>query len=832
MPNSTAQPVNPPSSQGSLGVTVQVEALAAAWRRGERLAVEDVLRRSPVQRTEAAIRLIYEEVSLRREAGEEVATAEVVGRFPQWKSEIELIFGCDRLLGPRVAARFPEVGESLGPFRLLAELGRGASGRTFLAAQLELADRPVVLKVIPSDQEEHLSLARLQHTHIVPLFAEQSFPECGLRALCMPYLGGTSFSRLLDTLADIPPPQRRGWHLVEALDAHSQPGATGFGGPFRRSLEQATYVEAVCWIGACLADALAYAHDRGLLHMDIKPSNVLVTGDGQPMLLDFHLARGPIAPGAWMYERLGGTPGWMSPEQQAALSAVNEGRGIPLAVDGRSDLFALGMLMREALGQGAKQPGTRLRSLNPAVSVGLEEIIKKCTAREASERYPNASALADDLRRHLNHLPLRGVPNRSLTERWSKWQKRRSGSLTRAAAVWTTVAALSVTLGLAGSFYVQRVREVEAVLKDARRFVAEHQYDDALRRLDRGFELARWMPATDRLKHALDAAKARAERGRKASKLHELADLIRYNYGLTPPSRDEAQRLIHDIRAIWQERDRLVQNAGAPLDLKTEAGVRTDLLELALVWADFRVRFAAPEERAAASAEALRVLDEARELADPSPALDRERQALAAALGIAPSLPRPVPEPKTAWEHYDLGRSYLRTGQIEQASREFQRTLDKKEDDFWPNFYFGRCAFLLGRFEEAVAAFGKCIVLDHDQAGCHYNRALAFEKLGRTEAAIHDYDRALELDPHLTAAALNRGILAYKAGRLKDAIADFQHAIGSAADASTRGLIHYNLALAYLDLGDHESALKNADLAVQEGEPNARTLRDRLRRSR
>src|SRR4029077_18308611 len=113
---------------------------------------------------------------------------------------------------------FPEVGAPLGPFQLRAELGRGASGRTYLATEPALADRPVVLKVISDDQEEHLRLARLQHTHIVPLYSEQTLPDRGLRALCMPYLGGASLAQIFEALRDIPVDRRRGRHLIEGLE--------------------------------------------------------------------------------------------------------------------------------------------------------------------------------------------------------------------------------------------------------------------------------------------------------------------------------------------------------------------------------------------------------------------------------------------------------------------------------------------------------------------------------------------------------------------------------------------------------------------------------------
>src|SRR4051794_19140368 len=118
------------AASDSSWISRQVEALASAWARGGRVTAEKLLGQNPRIGDEAAIRLIYEEVCLRRESGQEVATTEVVGRFPRWKDELEILLGCERLLRPlsRVAV-FPDVGDDLGPFRLLTELGRGASGK-------------------------------------------------------------------------------------------------------------------------------------------------------------------------------------------------------------------------------------------------------------------------------------------------------------------------------------------------------------------------------------------------------------------------------------------------------------------------------------------------------------------------------------------------------------------------------------------------------------------------------------------------------------------------------------------------------------------------------
>jgi serine/threonine protein kinase/Flp pilus assembly protein TadD len=407
--------------------------MAAAWRRGERVPAETFLARHPelLDAPEDTVRLVYEEVCLRQEGGESVAADELSRRFPHWAGELAVLLDCHRLMRSRLPPPlFPAVGESLGDFKVVAELGRGAQGRVFLATQPSLADRPVVLKVTPRRAREHLSLARLQHTHIIPLHAAYDFPERHLRALCLPFLGGATLARVLELLRGRPAAERTGRSLVDALHAAQKdaPVRLPSRGGYREVFGRGSYVGAVCRIGAWLADGLHYAHERGLVHLDLKPSNVLLADDAQPLLLDFHLAVHPLRAGQPAPEWFGGTPGWMSPEQEAACAAARRGGAAPLGVDGRSDIFSLGRLLYAALAGDDSAAGDALPPLcrrNPQVSVGLSDIVHRCLARRPDDRYADAAALADDLRRHLADLPLRGVRNRDPRERWRKWRRGR-----------------------------------------------------------------------------------------------------------------------------------------------------------------------------------------------------------------------------------------------------------------------------------------------------------------------------------------------------------------------------------------------------------------------
>src|SRR5262249_5074349 len=131
-----------------------VEEMIRRWRQGDCLLPEDLLARHPElwEHPEAVADLIYEEVCLREESGQEVHLEQVLRRFPQWRPQLEVLFDCQRLLGPsRAVPHFPAAGEALGDFLLVAELGRGAQGRVYLASQLSLGDRPVILKLMPCE---------------------------------------------------------------------------------------------------------------------------------------------------------------------------------------------------------------------------------------------------------------------------------------------------------------------------------------------------------------------------------------------------------------------------------------------------------------------------------------------------------------------------------------------------------------------------------------------------------------------------------------------------------------------------------------------------------
>jgi eukaryotic-like serine/threonine-protein kinase len=729
-----------PSDTDPSEVDALVADMVARWRAGERPPAETYFDGNPElwDRPEAALELIAEELVLRSEFGEPITHSDLARRFPKWKAQVEVLLDCQHTLGPQLLPpRFPEPGDRLGEFHLLSELGRGAHARVYLTAQESLGERAVVLKLGPWAGGEHLSLARLQHTHIVPLYSAHEFPERGLRGLCLPYFGGAT---LADLFPDSGPGPLSGQSLLAAVREAGPvaPHPKSMGG----FLETAAPAEVVCWVGACLADGLQYAHDRGLLHLDLKPSNVLIAADGTPMLLDFHLAHAPLKAGDPTPAWAGGTAGYMAPEQAAAMKAVSAGEQVPTDVDGRADVFALGVLLAELWGKIAAGRDRR--------SIALADVLTRCTSADPKDRYPTAAALAADLRRHLMHLPLRGVANRSWQERWRKWRKRRPLTLPLSLAL---AAAIIAGLGLVvqGDRQVSRAR---ASLRDAQTLLDQGRYREAAEASRTGEALLDGVPFTRVLRTRLNDTHKSAGRAQAATDLHALCEQVRPLYAADMLPAELARSAVEQCRPLWAARMDIASRLADQPTPELEASWRIDLLDLGILTAYLDERAAPPGESTAARERALATLAEAEELLGPSGVLYLERARHLQSLGrtadadVADRKATWYPA-RTAWEFLALGRTRLAAGDALGAATALERCLELDPRSVWGYYFRGVCALRLNQPTEAVAAFSACLALNPDGAWCLYNRGLAFAAAERTDRAISDLERAIARDPSI-----------------------------------------------------------------------------------
>jgi hypothetical protein len=307
----------------------------------------------------------------------------------------------------------------LGKFELLDQVGFGAFGTVFKAHDPEL-DRIVAIKVPRSGNlatsedlhrflREARSVARLRHPSIVPVY------EVG-QADSLPYLVSEFVQGM--TLADLMTARRMAPQRIATLLAE-------------------------------VADALQYAHDQGVIHRDVKPSNILIDKDNHPHLMDFGLAKRAAGDVSMTLEgQILGTPAYMSPEQ-----ASGEGHH----VDGRSDIYSLGVILyqlltgelpfkgnpRALLHQVQHEEPPSPRRLAKDIPADLETICLKSMARERERRYATAKEFAEDLRRFVNGEPILARPPRAWS-RGLRWLKRN-----RAAAVYLAAGmALGVPLVL------------------------------------------------------------------------------------------------------------------------------------------------------------------------------------------------------------------------------------------------------------------------------------------------------------------------------------------------------------------------------------------------
>ncbi len=277
--------------------------------------VEDYLAEFSFLAADVPVDLLYEEIHVRRQAGETSPPADLFKRFPAQAAELRRLLGeASHVKSTTLVKQGPRrslglmPGDQVDDFDLIARLGEGAFGDVFLARQRSM-QRIVALKVTADKGAEPQTLAQLDHENIVRVYDQRQLSESGVRLMYMQYAAGGTLQAVVERLRSTPPLERTGAHYLKAVDAVL--AGRGEDPPvdsaLRAKLESMHWPQVVCWLGARLARALDYAHSAGVLHRDVKPANVLLTAEGSPKLADFNISFSSKLDGATPAAYFGGS---------------------------------------------------------------------------------------------------------------------------------------------------------------------------------------------------------------------------------------------------------------------------------------------------------------------------------------------------------------------------------------------------------------------------------------------------------------------------------------------------------------------------------------------
>ncbi len=310
------------------------------WQAGGHIDARSALaNRDDLCHQSVILDLAFEEYCLRIERGEEVNSSDFIQHYPEVARSLEKMILVDNWLHQKKEnSNWPQINSTIAGFHLREELGRGAFGRVYLAEEIGLKNRQVVVKFAHQGWHEAESMAQLRHPGIVPLYSVQHL-EAHSTVICMPFLSRATLLDVIDVVHSRSGSTRDGESIRRAAVSLNDPIVTTWmiGKP---NASTSDFYESVLELARELAEALSYAHKAGLLHRDVKPANILVDTDGHTYLIDFHLSveEGSFAPAA-------GSLPYLSPEILRAF--VDDSSNSQSAAGPQADLFALGVTLHE-----------------------------------------------------------------------------------------------------------------------------------------------------------------------------------------------------------------------------------------------------------------------------------------------------------------------------------------------------------------------------------------------------------------------------------------------------------------------------------------------------
>jgi serine/threonine protein kinase/Flp pilus assembly protein TadD len=763
---------------------------------------------------ESLVAEVADDFLARQRRGERPGVEEYTARHPEHATVIGEVLAALRVVGlsgapgtppPEMLAAGGElaVGE-LGDFHLVREVGRGGMGVVYEAEQLSLGRR-VALKVLPFAatldprqfqrfRNEARAAAHLHHTNIVPVFGTGC--ERGVHFYAMQFIDGLTLAEVIRGLRP-EPPGGGGPGVAPLPDTLAVAGLST-----DRSARRPEFFRTVARLGLQAAEALEYAHQEGIVHRDVKPANLLVDAKGNLWVTDFGLARLQSDTGLTVSGDLVGTLRYMSPEQAS---------GSPAAVDHRTDVYSLGATLYELLtlspafdGRDRQDLLRRItseeprppRRLDPAVPAELQVIVLKALEKKADARYATAGALADDLRRFLEHKPIR-ARRPSRLERARKWAARHRP------VVWSAAGALLVALAaVAGCVgWVVRDRaarqartaaDVAAAVQEAQRCRSDGNWPEALAAVKQAEALLKGGADEPELAGRVQALLRELTEEEADRRLVAALEEIRLRQAAVNEreGRFALEEAVPEYRRAFADyglrSEAVAPEAAAELLRRRNPPVRDTILAALDHWL-----LLARYQRAPEAGWLGRVLA----AADPDPwrqavraARDRnDRQALeklAREVDVVSQPPQAL---------FVLECGLRQRGATEAAMELLRRAQEAFPGDFWINHDLGVALLdCQPRSEEAVRFLMIAVALRPDSPKVRLNLGAALWRKGDLDEAIATFWKVTERNPESAEAHGKLGDALVTRGRFDEAITEFRKAIGMKPDYAD----------AYADLGN------------------------------
>jgi tetratricopeptide (TPR) repeat protein len=722
----------------------------------------------------------------------------------------------------------------IGRYRIVEEIARGGQGEVYLAEDREL-NRRVALKVLHGAgaftesgllrfRREAEVTARLDHPGICPVYEAASAD--GIFYIAMRFVPGQSLAQ-----------------RISAARAGDGPGS---------ELPDRDAIATIVGLARQIALALDAAHEKGIIHRDVKPGNIMVTPAGEAVLVDFGFAREEDSDEK--LTRSGdffGTPAYMSPEQLEHRAT---------RIDRRTDVWSLGVTLYEALTlQRPFDAPTREglhrailgatpadpRGLNPAIAKDLCVVLQAALEKDRDRRYRSAGALAADLDAVLAGRPIAARPIGAWTRivRWSAREPAQAGLAVLALVAVPTIAVL-VALRIQD---LPRIEAQDRAEREARRdahllaaqatfeeqhpagaipeFRAAIDVDPDCVEAIIGLALAEF--ALGRSEDALRTLASHAAVLGDRRPVHWLRRLILQKLGREipsdplPPSRDP-------IDYFLEGQQSMVEAAAGRTSAYGEA--KEAFLNAIFLSGAPRLPFHAFAIEAAAragDAATVRLLDRAlarfwpdsgvghhwrgialHEIGDSEGAIAAHREAVRC-------------RPREAIDHFKLGNLLARRGDIDEALRWIRSSLDLDPRYVIARIRLGEVLREAKQFEEAIQEFESALGLDPENAYAWRVKGFLMLELGALEEAIESLVNATRLDRKDAEGLYTLGLAYQRAGQWDDAAKAYRRAIELQPDDQWA---HCNLGLVLQQSGSLVEALTALNRAHELDPEDAMTL--------